>query len=216
MFIHKLLIDLHYLPSVEYVLYLGQSDEVFLEGWEYYQKQSYRNRALIHGANKTEMLIVPVVHKHWQKTVADVKIDYSFQWHKQHLRSLQTAYGKAPYYAYYIDDIKKIILSKPRFLFDLNEQLLTKCLEFINLPKRIFKTSCYNEIPEIGVLDLRDAIHPKKKSPPFFEMKSVDYFQVFGRNFERYISVIDLIFCEGPNAMTVLSNSFEKNKDKKP
>jgi hypothetical protein len=162
------------------------------------------------------MLIVPVKHYHRHKPVKDVEIDYGFAWQKQHLKSLQTAYGKAPYYAYYIDDIKKILLSKPRYLFDLNELLLTKCLEFLNVEKKIFTTDGYIEVPESGVFDLRDVIHPKKKGAEFFEMKSVDYFQVFGRNFERYISVIDLIFCEGPNARAVLSNSFEKNKDKKP
>ncbi|MCC5927912.1 MAG: WbqC family protein [Cyclobacteriaceae bacterium] len=214
MFIHKLLIDLHYLPSVEYFCYLYWSDEILLERFEFYRKQSYRNRALIHGANKTEMLIVPVKHYNSQKPVKDVEIEYGFSWQKQHIRSLQTAYGKAPYYDYYIDDIKNILLSKPRYLFDLNDQLLTKCLEFLNIKKKIFKTNGYNDVIESGVLDLRDCIHPKKVRPEFFKTKSVDYFQVFGRNFERYISIIDLIFCEGPNAKAVLSDSTEKFKDK--
>ncbi|MDZ7648492.1 MAG: WbqC family protein [Cytophagales bacterium] len=56
----NLLIDLHYLPSLEYCCALQQFDEIQFEKQEHYVKQSYRNRCFINTAQGPVMLVVPL------------------------------------------------------------------------------------------------------------------------------------------------------------
>ncbi len=67
----------------------------------------------------------------------DVQIDYREKWVKDHWASIQSAYGKAPFFEFYKDDLQRIIFSKPKFLFDLNQELLQKIMQFLKVPKTI-------------------------------------------------------------------------------
>ena len=68
------LVELQYLPSLEYFCALQQFDAIELEGWEHYVKQSYRNRCYINTAQGVEMLIVPLTAKHGKTLIKDVRI----------------------------------------------------------------------------------------------------------------------------------------------
>ncbi len=76
----KLLIELHHLPCLDYwktILKAHNSgDEVILEANENYNKQSYRNRTYILGANGKIALTVPVQKGSQRKPIKEVKIDY--------------------------------------------------------------------------------------------------------------------------------------------
>ena len=54
---------------------------------------------------------------------------------------------------------------------------------------------------------------PKKKPFSLEFYHSVEYIQVFGNRFTRDLSIIDLIFCEGPNAEFILKNSISQPKN---
>ena len=65
----------------------------------------------------------------------------------------------------------------------------------------------YVHVPENGIIDLRSALHPKKTSgaDKFYQPKS--YIQLFGNEFVPNMSIIDLLFCEGPNARNIIIQS---------
>lgn len=200
------LVELHYLPSLEYFALLEKFDPVILEACENYQKQSYRNRCYIRGANKIETLVVPVKKSGNKTPVRDVRIAYSERWDKEHWRALASAYGKAPYFEYFADLIKVIYEKKFTFLFDLNYSLLSLCLDIIGMKKTVSFTSEYITSPR-EAFDARSKIHPKKNFAKNSFYKPQPYYQVFGKVFDENLSIIDLIFCEGNYAKSIIKNS---------
>jgi hypothetical protein len=203
----SVLIDLHYLPSLEFFSCLLNFDEIILESNENYVKQSYRNRAYILGANKPEMLIIPILDGNKKTLIKDVKIDYSQHWQLNHWRTIRAAYGKSPFFEFYIDFFQKVFEKKNTFLWDTNFELLTICLKLLRQNKTICLTEKYEKETNIAVFDARSMINPKKeiKNSEFY--KIVPYQQNFGNKFEPNLSIIDLLFCRGNQAFEILKKS---------
>lgn len=203
----NLLIDLHYLPSIEYFCLLSQFDQVVLEKHEHYVKQSYRNRCYINTAQGVEMLIVPLTEKHGKTVVSEVLIDYSQKWQNNHWRTIESAYRKAPFFEHYADDLKKILYQEVESLFRLNAALLSFCLKSLRLDARLSESVAYQLPPPVTFFDARSLIQAKK---PYLERdiyQPASYYQVFGNRFAENLSVIDLLFCEGPGATSILLSS---------
>jgi len=201
------LIELHYLPSLEYFCALQQFDAIELEKCENYVKQSYRNRCYINTAQGVEMLIVPLTSKHGKTLIKDVRIDQSKKWQNNHWRTIESAYRKAPFFEYYSDDLRSILYHKQDFLFDLNLELLSFCLKSIRLNPTLSVSLFYEKVTLKPVFDLRSQINPKKPASDRNFYKPESYQQVFGSGFVENLSLIDLLFCEGPRATSLLHTS---------
>ncbi len=205
---NTLLIELHYLPCIQYFTYLISFDKILIDPDDIYVKQTYRNRCRINGANNIEDLIVPIKKTSGKKLFThDVEIDYNQKWLNKHIRALKSAYGKAPFFEYYEDEIIEIYNKKPNQLLDLNKELLTKCLEILDVSLKI-EYAVKVPINKINdVFDAKNEVNPKKSVTKNSIFTSADYFQVFGSNFVNNLSIIDLIFCEGPQARSILEKS---------
>lgn len=205
------LIEPHYFPSIPYFKAVHGSTKIILEAHEYFVKQTYRNRCEIITAHGVEKLVVPLTSKHGKVYIKDVRIDYSQKWLQGHWRTLQSAYGKAPFFEFYCDELRSILFSKREFLFDLNLELLTICLKWLKLSPEISESMSYVTDPAEGILDLRNVIRAKNKDllPPGLD--SAPYSQVFGNMFAKNMSLIDLLFCEGPGALEILKSSSGMN-----
>jgi hypothetical protein len=205
----NVLIDSQYLPCLEYFRQILQADTIYLEAYENFQKQSYRNRCRILTTNKIDTLSVPILKSNSKILIQEVEIDYTQPWQKIHWRAIQSAYGKAPYFEYFADYFRKLYDKKPRFLWDLNLEAMTVCLKLLRVEKEILFTTEYNKDAGIHVketIDMRSLVHPKKQG----EMAEVKYPQVFGRDFVPNLSIIDLIFNEGPNGKALLKQGSNK------
>lgn len=198
------LIDIHYLPSLEYFCALQRFDAIELEKHEHYVKQSYRNRCYINTAQGLEMLIVPLTSKHGKVVIKDIRIDYSKKWQNNHWRTIESAYRKAPYFEFYSDNLRTLLYRNHDFLFDLNLELLSFCLTSIRLHPSLSVSVSYEKEPDSPVFDLRSQINPKKPASGRDFYKPVSYHQVFGSGFVENLSLIDLLFCEGPRAPSLL------------
>lgn len=205
----QVIIDLQYLPCIEYMALLTAVESAVIDTNDIFTKQTYRNRCKIRGANQIENLIIPIKKIHHKTPLTNqVAIDYQQKWANKHLRALQSAYGKAPFFEYYVDEIVEIYNKRPPLLFEFNKLLLTKCLEILELKIEVNYMNQPCEEEANNHIDARGRINPKNQAcHPRWLFNPVSYFQVFGNKFDKNLSVIDLIFCAGPESRQILEQS---------
>ena len=204
---HKVLIDLQYLPSIEYFTIFDQHKSIEIEVYENFEKQTYRNRTHILSANKVIPLSIPLLKGNSKQGIREIKIDNKQRWRDNHWRSIISAYGKAPYFEYYSDYFHHIFFKEHELLFDLNSELLTLCLKLLNYDNVITFSEKFELIPEEGVLDMRSKVHPKKDFGTNTFYQPYSYIQLFGKEFVPNLSIVDVLFCEGPNASNIIHQS---------
>jgi hypothetical protein len=195
------LLSTAYFPPSEYFSLIKGADRIIIEREENYIKQTYRNRCRILASNGIITLSVPVMKGELLKVkVKDIIIDYSKRWQQIHLRAMTSSYGKSPFFQFYIEGMEKILLKNYRFLFDLNNDLLDKCLEILRIKKCISHTYSFEPVKE-KENDYRYRISPKVNS----DYTSRPYIQVFGPDcFITGLSILDLIFNVGPGSANYL------------
>jgi hypothetical protein len=201
------LIELHFLPSVSYFSLLFSYDKIIFERFEHYVKQSFRNRCYINTATGREILIVPLTEKHGKVVITSVKIDYSQKWLNRTWRTIQSAYGNAPFFEYYAEELHAVLFKKFNFLYDLNVELLSLCLKWLRRNIITSETTHYEKIVLPPVYDLRNVLTGKNEPSELIKFRPVPYQQVFGSNFVPDLSLLDLICCVGPGAMDVIQRS---------
>ena len=187
---------------------------VYIEACENYQKQSYRNRCRFYAADGVQALSFPVVHESGthKLPISEIKIDYSTPWIMQHKRAIISAYRTSAYFEYYQDELFEILDSKPEKLFDLNLALIHFFVEKTGIKVDLRLTSEFSvqglvEGSSVQCEDLREIIHPKRPNGLLASMGlEKPYFQVFTRKygFQSDLSIMDLLFNEGPDSIMFL------------
>ncbi|MEM7361409.1 MAG: WbqC family protein [Bacteroidota bacterium] len=193
----KLLLTPHYLPTTAYFTYLFDYAHIVLEAHAFYEKQSYANRCYIMTSQGVQKLVVPIRHSGGKQRFQDVKVDYSTPWYRKHQQALATAYGKAPFFHSLRDFLFPIFDKKLTFLIDINYEMLTAVLDFLQLKREVTHTESYSEHPVAPMVDRRHFLHPKKRNI-CAEQRVPRYCHLFGDDFVPHLSIIDLLFCEGP------------------
>lgn len=155
------------------------------------------------------MLSVPLTNKHGKVPFGEVKIDYSTRWQSIFERTIESAYRNSPYYEHYSDDLFKIIYSDKSSIFDLNLELLSFCLKSLRWTKEQSVTTEYEKVVAERFSDMRSTITTRNTYITRGFYRSTPYYQVFGSSFEENLSVLDLLFCTGPEAGGVLMASRE-------
>ena len=206
-----ILLSTAYLAPVRYFSKLAVYPEIYIELHENFVKQTYRNRTVILGANGPISLIVPVEKGRQQKIrIKDLRIAYDEEWQRNHWRTIFSAYNSSPFFEYYADDVEMFFRKKHEFLFDFNQQITETILEILEIPVRLKLTEDFEQISE-NCLNFREQISPKTHlihpDPHFIAQP---YTQVFAEKFGFVpdLSILDLLFNEGPSALEILENSF--------
>lgn len=207
----EILLHPAYFGPVSQFVALAKADKVYFENEDNYQKQTYRNRMYIYDSNGKLLLNIPIKHrsaltgepkeagKH--QLYKEVRIENDFDWQKQHWRALKASYQTSPFFEFYEDEIYPLYHKKFNYLLDFNYACLEFATEALQLNFDINKTSEYVLNPK-DKEDLRNLINAKIK--PKFEHGH--YTQVFQEKygFLPNLSVLDLIFNEGPNSLNFL------------
>lgn len=190
-----------YFGPIDYYAEMVKSQSLNIEVCENFQKQTYRNRMNILGANGKLMLNIPTLHD-GTRLFKDLQPSYEYDWQKEHIKSLKSAYQSSPYFEYYEDDIIPILEKKEKFLLDLNLKTIEFINQKLNLDLEIKKTESYQIIDK--EFDFRNQFSAKK--PAQYEL--TEYAQVFDDKFEFVsdLSILDLLFSEGPSAVVYLKN----------
>lgn len=220
------LLSSFYFGSVEHYRLLARHPRIILDIGEHYVRQSYRTRTGIVGPNGAQDLSVPIEHQHGRKAhMREIRLSWAETWPAQHVHAIRSAYGQTPWFIHYIDDIEAVVMRRYDRLVDLHLATIALGMKWLGITTGVFLSENYVEGPEIhwgkgGVgpvdygtptneraplLDLRDALHPKKPLPP--EVTPVTtYPQVFAdrHGFVPRMSVIDLVCNRGPEARRYL------------
>ena len=216
------LLSTAYFPPIEYFAAMANSRRVEIESGEMYQKQSYRTRCHINGANGLLVLTVPVLRSAIKDEgsshkipTANLKIDYSKPWILQHKRAFEAAYMSSPFFEYYMDEIYEILDSGEESLLKMNTALTVKIAQLIGIETPVslsdgnFIIPGSEELKARNIADFRDSIHPKKEPVLLKELElEKPYWQVFTnkQGFVPNLTILDLLCNEGPNAISYLES----------
>lgn len=203
----SLVVDSQCFPCIDYMKMLLNATNIKIEKYDRFRKMSFRNRYMIAGANGLNNLTIPVVGGREQKALMkDIKTDESAGWRTRHWKSLLSAYHKAPFFEFYSADVKKLLFFNDDSLFLFNNNILTWLSKLLDINVIVEFTERYSDT-FLEEVDGRNLIVPA------YYNRSSDweprYVQVFeDRNgFQPNLSILDLIFCEGPNSAFLLRKS---------
>ena len=192
----KALLHPTYFPTIASFSLLVK-EPCLLEVSDNYQKQTYRNRTYIYGANGKQILTVPILHtggETGRQLYKDVRVDNQVAWQKLHWKTLQTAYRTTPYFEYYEDKIAPIFTQKHEFLLDLNLRTIEAVLACLHTDVSWEQTTAYHSTYD-GVTDYRYLTDAKAA----YEVSQDPYYQIFSdkHGFIPNLSILDLLFHEG-------------------
>lgn len=193
---NKFLLSPELFPSVGMMALCKSATEVWLEYHDHFPKQTLRNRFYILTAQGVLPCTVPVV-KHSKMPSHQVGLDYGTWQPRQVLDTLQTAYGKAPFWNLHQDWLKDWLFEHHIGLSAMQQAALTYCLDSLGLDLTIRQTESYKQVP-IDCFDATDLI-TKQNFAAFPDLPA--YPQCFGgQSFSPNLCLLDLLLCMGPDA----------------
>ncbi len=200
--------EIQYLGPIQCFTKYVKHNKVCIEQHENYRKGSFRNRCCIATANGIVSLSIPLLKgKHQQANIKKVAIDNNSNWQSIHWKSIQTAYGNSPFFEYYKDDLIPLFQKKYDLLFNFCLDVHELVLRVLQLKTTVSFSSSFCKKTDEKQLDFRSQVLPKNylhSDDPHFE--ATTYPQVFEdrHGFIPNLSILDLIFCTGPEAGTYL------------
>jgi len=179
-----------------------KSDQLLFEMEDNFQKQSYRNRCYIYNSSGKQLLSIPVKHqiKEGRKKTKDTLVENDFPWQDHHFKSLKIAYSTSPFFEFFEDDIASIFEKKYKYLQDVSIDTFLFIQDALQLEIRFSETKKYEDNTTEN--DFRVLADRKQQPNKLVER----YIQMFDdkHGFIPNLSILDLLFMEGPNTISYL------------
>ena len=186
--------------NVEYFKELAISSNPIFEVKEHILKGTIRSRCEILSPNGVQQLNIPLFRPNGSKTLIDqVELSAETDWQVKIWRSIKTAYSSAPFFDHYGMEVEELIFQKEKNLCRYTSNITERILEWLSIPVELNFSTEYMENSIIQ--DFRLSDFNSLKEMPFYQ-------QVFstGKEFNPNLSILDLIFCEGPMARNWILN----------
>ena len=206
----KALLATTYFGPVQWYQKLNRADCAYIECYDSYRKQTFRNRCVIATTNGLQALTIPVERPDTglhSTLIKDLRISDHGNWRHLHWHALMSAYSESPFFEYYADDIRPFFEKKWDFLYDFNMEACQTVGLLLDIHPNILSTSHYikkEDLPE-DIFDFREAIDPKHPAVDA-DFVPLRYYQVFERKsgFRPNLSILDLLFNMGPEGIFYL------------
>ncbi|MBI4851641.1 MAG: WbqC family protein [Acidobacteria bacterium] len=217
-----------YLPWLGFFDQLRRADCFVIYDDVQYTRRDWRNRNRIKTKSGEIYLTVPIINRgRFHQLIKDAEIDYSQNWTYKHLTTISTSYKRAPFFENYYPALVSILSSKPKYLIDLNIQIIQTCanwlaiktpiifssnlnasgsstLRLVNICKELKADSYLTGDAASAYLDktLFDKANIKLE---YHGYKHPIYNQLYPP-FLPYMSIIDLLFSQGDDSLAILSD----------
>lgn len=152
------------------------------------------------------MLSIPIKHRgkdQGRQKYSEVMLDNTYEWQRQHWRTLKTAYRTSPFFEFYEDEIAPLYERQYEYLLDYNLLTIETICNCLQMDMPTERTVIYEDSPQ-NLVDGRFLVNAKRK----LNFEQEEYNQVFSdRNeFSKNTSILDLLFNEGTNALSYLKS----------
>jgi hypothetical protein len=197
-----LLLSTAYLPPLHYFSLILNHPTIYIEQYENFVKQSYRNRCEIYSSNGKQILSIPLIKQSDKELIKDKKISYSEDWQKQHWRAITSAYKNSPFFEFFEDEIKPFYHQPYEYIIQYNTQLLYTVLNILRVKNEIQFTNQYVTEP-YNMIDKRNCSNINNDN----HFNTNPYYQVFStkNGFISNLSCLDIIFNTGLETKQLLS-----------
>jgi len=207
---------------------------VFLDSVQYLKKD-WNNRNKIKTSQGWSYLTVPVYSKNkFSQILSDVKINNNINWSNKHWKSIKLLYKKTPYFDKYAPFFEELYSKKWDFLNDLNREIMIFILKELGITTKWIEGSTLNlkgtktdlvidickklnaDIYIFGALGRNYAEKDKfdrENIKIIFQDYNHPIYQQRFKDFEPYMSVIDLMFNHGKEAYNIIMEGNLSRKD---
>lgn len=222
-----------YLPWLGYFDKISACDVFVVLDNVQYKDREFQNRNKIRAKDGPLWLTVPIISKgRGRELISEVMIDNGFEWRRKHLMSMKTSYGHARYLRDHLPFFEDLYAGRWERLSDLNFRIIEYILKVLAISKKICFESDLNvratrtdRIIEIcKKLDAdtylsgaggRDYLEEDKFSGAGIKLVYQQYahpvyaqqFMADKNDFIPNLSIVDLLFNEGPRSLEILGKN---------
>ena len=164
------------------------------------------HRYAILGPNGVQQLSIPLVGSTNAMPVPmrQVRISEHARWRHLHWGAIFSAYGNTPYFPYFADDLKQLILDDSQHsLLAMNQQLTQLIIDFLDLPVSV-QFLDGDGMEDTSCCDLRNRLGTKR--PDNLPIVDVPYHQLWAdrHGFQPGLSILDLLMNCGRESIFTL------------
>jgi hypothetical protein len=215
----------NFLPWCGYFYKMAKADIFVLLDDVLHSKQSYTNRVNIKTPNGKKRLSVPLAKK--EILIKDIPIFNDGKWNHQQIKLIHDSYSRASYFKGYFEVFENIFTDQWDYLADFNIKNIISIKELLGINTEIIRSSEL-EIDNVDKnkrnmmivkeldgdiylsgdgggrqYNIEELFHKEGLEVQYTNFTHPFYNQLWGE-FEYGLSIIDLLFNEGPQSMKVL------------
>jgi len=194
-------------PCISWWAAASACDTLLFDNAEHFEKMTCRNRYYLAGANGLLTLSIPLRHGRDQRAAMHaVQVDNQTAWQIQQWRTIVSAYKRSAYFDYYEPSLGQIFTQRYDRLADVNLASMLWLKAQLKLNFNVTFTDEYLPEHPGAAYDLRKKLKRNETAVAPFP----SYYQLFSdrTGFLPDLSILDLLFSEGPHTM----NWIEKNR----
>ena len=207
LYIMELLVDSQYFPPVTLFKKSIQFSNIKFDVYEPWRKMSFRNRCVVAGGNGPINLSIPILEgREQKKAMKEIMIDNRKPWQGQHWKTIISCYNRSPWFDFFGHELEGLYRQPVEYLVDWNRICFEWVAKKLGIHINVLCTNSFQPVYDDSNLeDFRNQLLPKSIDSNF--PKPVYYRQVFEERigFIPHLSILDLLFCEGKNAVGKLT-----------